>query len=62
MEKSNEHELEGKLSMKIVYVENAKPQDRQWHRILAKIQGDKLQITILRNNETLEVKYQVEKK
>lgn len=54
-EKSSEYELEGKLSMKIAYVDNEKPQVRQWHRILAKVRGDKLEITVLQNNETEEV-------
>lgn len=42
--------------MKIVYVENEKPPVRQWHRILAKVLDDKLQVTVLKNNENEEVK------
>lgn len=55
-EKVCEHEHEGKLSMKIAYIENEKAVVRQWYRILAKLCGDKLQITIL-TNETEEVSY-----
>lgn len=51
---STENEIEGKLSMKIAYIENDKAQVRQWHRILAKLGGDRLQITILGNSETKE--------
>lgn len=40
--------------MKIAYIENEKAQVRQWHRILAKLGGDRLQITILGNSETKE--------
>lgn len=50
-EKLGEHELEGKLGMKIAYIENEKAQVRQWHRILSKLCGDKLHITILQANE-----------
>lgn len=41
--------------MKIAYVENEKPQVREWHRILMKLRGDKLQITVLHNSEAEEV-------
>lgn len=41
--------------MKIAYVENEKPQVRQWHRILAKLCGDKFEMMLLQNNETEEV-------
>lgn len=54
VEKLAEHEIEGKLSVKIAYIENEKAQVRQWHRISSKLHGDKLQITILQN-ETEEV-------
>lgn len=49
-----EYELEGKLSIKVAYIENGKAQVRQWHRILAKLYGDRLQITIMRNTGTKE--------
>lgn len=53
----SEHEHEGKLSMKIAYIENEKAQVRQWYRILARLSGDKLQVTVLKN-ETEEVRIQ----
>lgn len=40
--------------MKIAYIDNEKAQVRQWHRILAKLSGDRLQVTILRSNEAKE--------
>lgn len=42
--------------MKIAYIENEKAQVRQWYRILAKLREDKLQITVLQNSETEEVR------
>lgn len=35
--------------MKIAYIENEKAQVRQWYRILARLCGEKLQITVLQN-------------
>lgn len=54
MDGLTEYELEGKLSMKVAYIENGKAQVRQWHRIFSKLYGDRLQITIMRNTGTKE--------
>lgn len=56
VENFDEPEMEGKLNMKIAYIENEKAQVRQWHRILSKLHGDTLQITILQN-ESEEVRF-----
>lgn len=54
-ENANDCEFEGKFGMKIAYVDNEKAQVRQWYRILAKLRGDKLKITVLKNADTEEV-------
>lgn len=41
--------------MKIAYIDNEKAQVRQWYRILGRLRGDQLQITVLKNAETDEV-------
>lgn len=56
MEKLDEPEMEGKLNVKLAYIENEKAQVRQWHRILSKLHGDKLQITFIQN-ESEEVRF-----
>lgn len=51
----NDCEFEGKFGMKIAYVDNEKAQVRQWYRIKAKLRGDQLKITVLKNAESEEV-------
>lgn len=54
-ENTGESDFEGKLGMKIAYVDNEKAPVRQWYRILARLRGDQLQIIVLKNAESEEV-------
>lgn len=54
-EKCGEAELEGKLNIKVAYVDNKRVPVRRWHRILVKIIGDKLQISLVNDTEPPEV-------
>lgn len=54
-ENTNDCELEGKLGMKIAYIDNEKAQVRQWYRIEAELRGDQLRINVLKNEETEQV-------
>lgn len=54
-ENTNDSDFEGKLGMKIAYVDNERAPVRQWYRILTKLRGDQLQIIVLKNAETEEV-------
>lgn len=54
-ENTNDSDFEGKLGMKIAYVDNERAPVRQWYRILARLRGDQLQIIVLKNAESEEV-------
>lgn len=57
IENLGEPDLEGKLNIKVSYIENKRTSVRQWHRVLAKIFGDKLGLILLRvrDNESDQV-------
>lgn len=54
-ENTSDSDFEGKLGMKIAYVDNEKAPVRQWYRILARLRGDQLQIVVLKSADSEEV-------
>lgn len=55
IEKLSEPDLEGKLNIKVSYIESKRATIRQWHRVFAKVRTDKFEIILLRDNESEEV-------